>query len=393
MSIDDHKKMWANSGDSHVLEPDDIWSSSLPPHLADRMPRTEKHDGVETIHVDGQSVQRRIGVVRANGEHWFRGKVIELEEGIDANELSQAPGSRDIGLRLKDLDNEGIWGEVVYPSVGLWNGMIKDPVLYREGVKVLNDWLYETIVRVTPRLVPAAEISTLSVDDAVAEAVRVAEMGFHALSLPTTLDREVAADWNDESWEPLWAVAEEASLVLAFHIGSDAKPPDQTNVKYRGQGGAVINYVETSFGGQRAAVMLISSGALDRHPNLRMLVSEGGATWGPAVADRMDEAYRQHGMFVRPVLSRLPSEILYEQVYASFQHDRSAVKTSTELGFRNVLWGSDYPHMEGTFGHTQKTLRELFDGVDPADVYRITQGAFLELFPSVGPVGRVQLNA
>ena len=196
----------------------------------------------------------------------------------------------------------------------------------------------------------------------------------------------MTSNWNDESWDPLWTTAEEAGLVLAFHIGSDAKPPDQSNVKYRGQGGAVINYVETMYGGQRAAVMLISSGALDRHPNLRMLVSEGGATWGPAVADRMDEAYRQHAMFVRPILSRLPSEILYDQVYASFQHDKSAVKTSTELGFRNVMWGSDYPHMEGTFGHTQKTLHELFDDVNPSDVYRITQGAFLDLFPTVGPV-------
>ena len=26
------------------------------------------------------------------------------------------------------------------------------------------------------------------------------------------------------------------------------------------------------------------------------------------------------------------------------------------------MWGDDYPHMEGTYGHTQKTLHELFDG-------------------------------
>jgi len=48
------------------------------------------------------------------------------------------------------------------------------------------------------------------------------------------------------------------------------------------------------------------------------------------------------------------------------------------------MWGSDYPHIEGTFGHTQKTLHELFDD-QPADLrYHMTQGAFLELFPHVG---------
>ena len=57
----------------------------------------------------------------------------------------------------------------------------------------------------------------------------------------------------------------------------------------------------------------------------------------------------------------------------------------TAMGYRNVMWGSDYPHLEGTFGHSQKTLHELFDD-QPADVtYRITQGCFLDLFPHVGP--------
>ena len=33
----------------------------------------------------------------------------------------------------------------------------------------------------------------------------------------------------------------------------------------------------------------------------------------------------------------------------------------TATGYRNVLWGDDYPHLEGTYGHTQETLRGLFD--------------------------------
>jgi hypothetical protein len=114
-----------------------------------------------------------------------------------------------------------------------------------------------------------------------------------------------------------------------------------------------------------------------------VLVSEGGATWGPFLADRMDEGYRQHGAAVRPTLSKLPSQYLYEQVYASFQHDSSAVKACSAMGWRNVLWGSDYPHFEGTFGHTQKTLHELFDDVDAETSHRIRIGAFQELFPSV----------
>ena len=173
-------------------------------------------------------------------------------------------------------------------------------------------------------------------------------------------------------------------MVIAFHIGTEPHDPTETTgIYYRGRGGAVLNYVETTYGGQRAVTKLVACGALDRHPELRVLVSEGGATWGPFLADRMDEGYRQHGVGVRPKLSKLPSEYIYDQVYASFQHDSSAVKACTTMGWRNVMWGSDYPHFEGTFGHTQETLHGLFDGVNEADSHRIRIGAFQELFPQV----------
>jgi hypothetical protein len=145
-----------------------------------------------------------------------------------------------------------------------------------------------------------------------------------------------------------------------------------------------MNYTETTFGGQRAICQMIASGALDTRPELRVMVSEGGSGWIPFIADRLDEAYRQHSAAVRPRLTRPPGEILYSQVYASFQHDyRSSVLAMTGAGFRNTVWGSDYPHFEGTFGHTQKTLHELFDDVPPDVSHRMRIGAFLELFPHV----------
>jgi predicted TIM-barrel fold metal-dependent hydrolase len=372
------------------MEPPDLWTQRMPADLAARMPRSERIDERhEMLYVDGRTFKRRLqwNPELTEEDLIAAGQVARgREPGMRALDFFiRPPGAWDVALRLEDLDGEGIWAEIVYPSLGLWTGLIKDPHLYREGVKVFNDWLKETFLDVTDRCVPAAEISTLSVEDAVAEATRVAEMGFKAINLPTLLDSDVIQNWNFDIWEPLWATAEEAGLVLASHIGSEAKDPEGSGHQvFRGPGGAVLNYVETSFGGQRLAAMLVASGVLDRHPNLKLLVSEGGATWLPFVADRMEESYRQHGPWVLPKLSRHPSEIVREQVYASFQHDKSAVYANTAMGYKNVMWGADYPHMEGTFGHTQKTLHELFDDIDDAARDRITRGAFLELFPHVG---------
>jgi predicted TIM-barrel fold metal-dependent hydrolase len=227
-----------------------------------------------------------------------------------------------------------------------------------------------------------ATIPLLDTDHAVAEIERAAGLGFHAayLSVAPPTDE----DWNDPRWEPVWGALADTGLVCCFHIGTEPHDASTTHGGYyRGPGGALLNYVETTYGGQRAVTKLIAAGVFDRHPQLRVMVSEGGATWGPFLADRLDEAYRQHATAVRPALERLPSEYLYEHVYASFQHDRSAPAALWAMGWQNVCWGSDYPHLEGTFGHTQETLHTLLDDVDDATRERITVGAFSELFPHV----------
>ena len=365
-------KIWAHSGDSHLLEPDDLWHQIMPTKQADRMPRTERiSDTEERVTVDGTSFTRALPKIMT----------VKGTTGETIAEISQRPpGSRDLKLRMQDLDQEGVWGEVVYQSIGLWCSLIEDPQLIRDAAHAENEWLASEVQGFAPdRLVPAALMPMLSVDDAVAELQHAAELGLHIVSLPTGHPPSTR-DYNDDSWKPLWAAAEEAGMVIGFHIGTDGG--DQASM-FRGPGGAVLNYVYTTYGGQFVAQKLVLSGVFERHPDLKVLISEGGATWVPQIGDRMNEGYRQHYMFVRPQLQRLPKEYLYENVYASFQHDESAPAAMSAMGYRNVIWGSDYPHAEGTYGHTQKTLHELFDDELPEVRARITRGAFEELFPHV----------
>jgi predicted TIM-barrel fold metal-dependent hydrolase len=371
-------KVWSHSGDSHFIEPDGLWNEILPADLAARMPWSEKaEDGsAEIVHVDGQSFRREMPRIASK-------KV----GGLSMGELSSRPaGARDLAARLADLDQEGIWGEVVYSSLGLWEQSINDRALIRAAAEAENEWKVSEIQGIAQdRLIAPASIPLLDVSDAVKCAVRARELGLYAVSMPTPANPNSATDTsrmpklNSEEWEPLWATLEDLGMVAAFHIGGD--PGEYT--MYRGPGGAVLNYTNSTYSGQRAAMVMVASGALDRHPGLRVLISEGGASWVPFLGDRMEEGYRQHSMFVRPVLSRSPKEILFEQVYCSFQHEASAVQTALHMGYHNVMWGSDYPHLEGTFGHTQKTLHELFDDVPAAVSQRIRVGAFEELFPHV----------
>jgi predicted TIM-barrel fold metal-dependent hydrolase len=345
-------KIWANSADSHVLEPDDLWLTRLPKRLADRAPRAERGDKYEILYIDGKQINR------------------QLNDFMDA---IRPPGARDLDIRLKDLDQEGVWAQLAFPSMGFWTVEITDAELAREVVRAWNDWAYEDILQRNDRIFTPAIVPLVEVGDAVAELERAVELGFQTVFLPC--GTRPGEEWGLDKWEPLWAAAERHRTVLSFHIGTGGE-----NVVYRGPGGAVVNYMETTYPGMRVVSHMVAGGALDRHPDLKILIAEGGAAWVPAIGDRMDEAYRQHGMFVRPKLSRLPSEIVRHQVYASFQHDISGVQIIEGTNYRNVCWGDDYPHLEGTYGHTQETLRTLFDGVDPEIQDRVLRGTFAELF-------------
>jgi predicted TIM-barrel fold metal-dependent hydrolase len=380
--------LWANSGDSHFVEPPDLFEKSLPKDLAERMPKSVKDpDGeYETVTVDGQSFRRKMPRMDGDGGQ----RSLTAEEFLDEKRLDEVGLTRgaagngwDVQARLADLNGEGVWGELVFPSLGIWSFNIRDPKLAVAGSQAMNDWAGD-IQRQSPRIVATASLPLIDVNDTIAEVQRATEIGFRAGFLPVRPSHD-GPGWANEQWDPLWDAFAETGMVIAFHIGTEPHTPDErTGVYHTGRGGAVMNYTETTFGGQRAICQMVASGALDKRPNLRVMVSEGGSGWIPFIADRLDEAYRQHSAAVRPRLTRPPGEVLYEQVYASFQHDwRSSVIALTGAGYRNTIWGSDYPHFEGTFGHTQKTLHELFDSA-PADVSRRMRiGAFMELFPHV----------
>src|SRR5260370_14946641 len=99
-------KIWANSGDSHVLEPDDLWRQALPERLAQRAPPAERGDKYEVLYIDGQRMDR------------------QLHDFMDA---VRPPGAPDLGIPLTDLDHERDLGHLAVPSMGVWAVQVTVP--------------------------------------------------------------------------------------------------------------------------------------------------------------------------------------------------------------------------------------------------------------------------
>ena len=168
--------------------------------------------------------------------------------------------------------------------------------------------------------------------------------------------------YNNKAFDPIWAYAQERSIPLAFHVASGLAP-----ITERGPGAAIVNYMRLGFATEELVTYMVAGGALDRHPGLTMVVIEAGASWMAALGERLDEVHEAHQYYVKPKLSRKPSEILFSQVKATFQFDRACLKTIDMTGHECLMWASDYPHMEGTFPHSQRVIERVFAGMPLPD--------------------------
>jgi predicted TIM-barrel fold metal-dependent hydrolase len=193
----------------------------------------------------------------------------------------------------------------------------------------------------------------------VSELKRLGGLGYTAAMLPTVTPAGVPR-YNNELWDPIFELAGELGIVFVLHTGTG----QEDVVVLRGAGGAVVNYTRQMNDAADAIMMLVAGGLLDRHPRAKIACIEAGASWLPALAERMDEVYDAHFVMVRPKLGRMPSQIIRDQVACSFQYDRACIMARSVVGHQAFLWGSDYPHAEGTFPNSPLVISKLFDGID-----------------------------
>ncbi len=352
-----------NSADSHVVEPLDLWVERLPANLKDRAPRIAEVDGEWRLLVEGAPPRKMSGGGDTKAEQKDRDR---------SGDSHFRAGGWDPQQRVRDLDEDGVWGEVLYPTIALFGFMIRDPELRWASCRAYNDWLAETF-GASPRFAGAAMIAVQEVEPAVAEIERVASLGLRSIMLP--MHAPERQPYNLGLYDPIWSAAQAHALPVSFHVGTGSNP-----VTERGAGGAVINYVEVGIGAQRTLAYLAASGVLERFPGLHVVMVECGAGWLAWLLERMDEAFEEHEHWVNPRLAEPPSYYVRRQGHVTFGNDGAGVVNRGFTGVEPLLWASDYPHPEGTWPHTRETLDRIFAGVEPAERDLITYSTTARLY-------------
>src|SRR5262249_36549194 len=157
-------------------------------------PRMEVRGGATCLMVEDLVVRNFSTLARAEER---------AQQGApaDAAPKTFSMGANNPDARLRDLDTDGVWAEVMYPNLGFFCCFhIRTPTLQVATARVYNDWVADEFIGASDRFAPAALIPILDIDAGMAELRRAAARGFRAALLPDHVD---ARPYNDPVYEPL----------------------------------------------------------------------------------------------------------------------------------------------------------------------------------------------
>ncbi|MGE0881274.1 MAG: amidohydrolase family protein [Acidimicrobiia bacterium] len=348
------------SADAHVNEPRSLWTDNLPASMRDQAMRgiAAGDDGGWSLILDGRHVGK-------SGED-------------EAHRLKML----DPDHRYEIMRHEGVVGECIFPTIGLYVWMLDDQAGCEASCRVYNEFMADGLAR-SPRFKCAGLVPTWTVDGALAEIERIGQSRLGAFMLPT-VSRPGPA-WNHAQWKPVWKAIEEIGLPVVMHQGTG-----HSMNFHRGPGAAVASLLATQSEGPRTASLLATSGVLAEHPDLHVVFVEYNAAWLAWMMQTIDfytESFERYGNvtpsgkpWTYPKLAEPPSHYVRRQIHATFQDDPIALHNIAFTGAEAVLWGNDYPHEEGTYPYSNEIVERLTAGLDAAVAEKVFRGNAASLF-------------
>jgi predicted TIM-barrel fold metal-dependent hydrolase len=355
--------------DAHVNEPPDLWQSRVPTRLRTRAPKVLRTDAGDVWSFDEGKRLRPLGLTATAGLSYLQFRA----EGLTYDGIR--PGSYDPVARLADLDADGIWAQVLYPSVTLAGARTysDDRELQLACVRAYNEWLAEFCAAGGGRLIGQTIIPTTGVADAVAELRWGLDHGMRGAVIAAYPNGSL--DDPGPANDPFWDLAQEAAVPLGVHIGSftesglAAGKLEQSTIQFMASAGA------SKAGAQTIPVVaqLVFSGVPQRFPRLRILLVEANIGWIPTVLEQLDDMFLRYRWFSGAVerMREVPSRIFHRNFWATFMIDTVGVELRHRMNGDHIMWSTDYPHTGSDWPNHRVTIARLFRGVPKADVKKM----------------------
>ena len=371
------------SGDGHFSAEPEAYRSYLEPQYRSAL------DDLEAENARFAEVARTVRPVLPT-------EVMEVVDPDGIYDQGGLLGAWDVGKRLTELDREGIAGEIVFPGhqfcVPPFFSVVNNPFppeLRAAGQRAHHRWAADCFAESNGRIFGYAEPGPcLDLDETIRELRWCADHRFRSVQLPGNVSDTDLPPLTDSYYEPFWAACAEMGLTLAVHAGYGQEQgrfwdfADAFMKKTVGAEGNLnlsSNMMEQfeqdeesplrlEMGPRRAIWQLMLGGVFDRHPDLKMVLTEVRADWVPPTLRRLDALADRAGSN----LKLKPSEYWSRNCFvAPSSIHVCELEMRAEIGIDNIIFGTDYPHPEGTWPNTQDWNRIAFQGVPEVDARKI----------------------
>jgi predicted TIM-barrel fold metal-dependent hydrolase len=372
------------SADSHAGVPKELWTKYLDPEFHDLLPSLRKDNEIYPQAIE------LIGTKAGLSGH---------PEHVEAHTTGWH-GLHDPVLRLADMDREGIAAELIYLGDSRLGDMFNNGTnrtypleAWDAGARAWNRWAADNFGFAMDRFLVTAAIGPCTdMEAAIAELRWVKEHGFTATYLPGYLRYPDMPQLYEDYWEPFWAACAELDLPVVVHAGFGTqqgqvfpeleKIYDAVAEKAGSTEREVLvanadavpmeslmffnDFLNHNVDSRRPYWQLAMGGAFDRHPNLKLILTEIRLDWIPATLAHLDEVYEANKDSLPA--KRTPSEYYHSNTLsgASFMH-KAEVEMRDEIGLETIAFGRDFPHPEATWPHTKLWLRDLLEGIPEKD--------------------------
>jgi predicted TIM-barrel fold metal-dependent hydrolase len=244
---------------------------------------------------------------------------------------------------------------------------LEDYNLLMACARVYNDYVAEYCSHAPNRLFGVSVNCLDNIEVAVKELERCAKLGFRGVSLPTSPLPEIP--YSSPECDPFWARAQELGIPVSLHA---AVPRRQAIMSQKTD--AIKRYMVGSYPVQNALTELICGGVFDRFPKLRIISVEHDVSWVPHFIYRMDHGVARFGSLQGLDLKQTPSDYFRQNILLTFQFNEgedSLAFARKRLGAETLMWGSDYPHNDGTWPHSQQVIASFRDQFGDEDLKKI----------------------
>ena len=179
--------------------------------------------------------------------------------------------------------------------------------------------------------------------------------------------------YDRPEYEPLWAAAQDLDIPLSLHMVTGRTGQQETRVDTM----SAAYLINMDHWVRMSITHIIFSGVFERYPKLQVGAVEHELSWIPYYLSQSDYTYTQRPPgegWHRFKGDMLPSDFFHQNVFVSFQEDSMGIRDRHVIGVDNLLWGSDYPHVESTFPRSREILAEILSDCTEEEKAKIVGG-------------------